>query len=74
MTFFHDLKKCLLQRYEKKPVIVEDEADLGIPESDLLRRGEKVRILHHQPREFTTEADSQNRILRFVFAAFFIQS
>ena len=42
-----------LQSYEKKP---EDEAGLGIPESDLLRRGEKVRILHHQPRDFTTEA------------------
>lgn len=35
---------------------MEDEAGLGIPESDLLRRGEKVRILHHQPRDFTTEA------------------
>ena len=44
------------QRYEKKPAIVEDETGLGIPESDLLRRGEKVRILHHQPRDFTTEA------------------
>ena len=43
-------------RYEKKPAVAEDEAGLGIPESDLLRRGEKVRILHHQARDFTTEA------------------
>ena len=36
--------------------LVEDEAGLGIPEPELLRRGEKVRILHHQPRDFTQEA------------------
>jgi len=42
-----------LKWYEKKPTVVEDEAGLGIP-SDV--RGEKVRILHHQPKDFTTEA------------------
>merc|ERR1719282_1221663 len=42
--------------YEKKPVVIEDEAGLGIPDSDTLRRGEKVRILHHQPKDFTVEA------------------
>merc|ERR1719189_2890330 len=45
-----------LKWYEKKPTIVEDEAGLGIPDSEALRRGEKVRILHHQPRDFTVEA------------------
>jgi len=45
-----------LKWYEKKPTIVEDEAGLGIPETEALRRGEKVRILHHQPRDFTVEA------------------
>merc|ERR550517_279647 len=45
-----------LKWYEKKPTIVEDEAGLGIPDTETLRRGEKVRILHHQPRDFTVEA------------------
>lgn len=45
-----------LKWYEKKPTIVEDEAGLGIPDTEALRRGEKVRILHHQPRDFTVEA------------------
>merc|ERR1719189_1687300 len=45
-----------LKWWEKKPTIVEDEAGLGIPETEALRRGEKVRILHHQPRDFTVEA------------------
>lgn len=54
-----------LKWYEKKPAIVEDEAGLGIPESDLLRRGEKVRILHHQPRDFTTEARFSEKDFEF---------
>ena len=29
---------------------------MGVPDSELLRRGDKVRILHHQPKDFTTEA------------------
>ena len=45
-----------LKWYEKKPTIIEDEAGLGIPDTEALRRGEKVRILHHQPRDFTVEA------------------
>ena len=43
-------------RYEKKPAVVDDEAGLGIPDTESLRRGEKVRILHHQPKDFTVEA------------------
>eukprot|EP00092_Neocalanus_flemingeri_P012405 GFUD01013373.1.p1 GENE.GFUD01013373.1~~GFUD01013373.1.p1 ORF type:complete len:1237 (+),score=326.19 GFUD01013373.1:521-3712(+) len=54
-----------LKWYEKKPAIIEDEAGLGIPESDLLRRGEKVRILHHQPRDFTTEARFSEKDFEF---------
>merc|ERR1719282_430550 len=42
--------------YEKKKVIEEDEAGLGIVDSDLIRRGDKVRILHQQPKDFTREA------------------
>ena len=45
-----------LKWYERKPAVVEDEAGLGIPDTDSIRRGEKVRILHHQPKDFTTEA------------------
>ena len=45
-----------LKWFEPQPGVVEDEAGLGIPEPELLRRGEKVRILHHQPRDFTQEA------------------
>ena len=36
--------------------MVEDEAGLGVPDAELLRRGDKVRILQHQPKDFTTEA------------------
>ena len=43
-------------RYDKRPEVVEDECGLGVPDSELLRRGDKVRILHHQPKDFTTEA------------------
>ena len=45
-----------LKWYERKPTVMEDEAGLGIPETEALRRGEKVRILHHQPKDFTVEA------------------
>lgn len=44
-----------LKWYEKRPAVVEDEAGLGVPDSEVLMRGEKVRILQHQPRDFTTE-------------------
>lgn len=44
-----------LKWYEKRPVVVEDEAGLGVPDAEVLMRGEKVRILQHQPRDFTTE-------------------
>ena len=44
------------RRYDKRPEVVEDECGLGVPDSELLRRGDKVRILHHQPKDFTTEA------------------
>merc|ERR1719189_2985473 len=54
-----------LKWYEKKPAIVEDEAGLGIPESDMLRRGEKVRILHHQPKDFTQEARFSEKDFEF---------
>jgi len=45
-----------LKWYERKPAVIEDEAGLGIPDTEALRRGEKVRILHHQPKDFTVEA------------------
>ena len=45
-----------LKWYERKPAVMEDEAGLGIPDTEALRRGEKVRILHHQPKDFTVEA------------------
>lgn len=45
-----------LRWYDKRPEVIEDEAGLGVPDADLLRRGDKVRILHHQPKDFTTEA------------------
>merc|ERR550532_3108274 len=45
-----------LKWYERKPTVMEDEAGLGIPDTETLRRGEKVRILHHQPKDFTVEA------------------
>ena len=44
------------RRYDKRPEVVEDECGLGVPDSELLRRGDKVRILHHQPKDFTTES------------------
>ena len=36
--------------------MVEDECGLGVVDPELVRRGDKVRILHHQPKDFTTEA------------------
>ena len=36
--------------------MVEDECGLGVVDPELWRRGDKVRILHHQPKDFTTEA------------------
>jgi len=45
-----------LKWYERKPTVMEDEAGLGIPDTETLRRGEKVRILHHQPKDYTVEA------------------
>lgn len=42
--------------YEKRPAVVEDETSLGCVDGEVLRRGDKVRILHHQPKDFTTEA------------------
>ena len=41
--------------YERRPAVTEDEAGLGVPDPDIVRKGEKVRILHHQPKDFTTE-------------------
>ena len=43
-------------RYDKRPEVVEDECGLGVVDPELVRRGDKVRILHHQPKDFTTEA------------------
>ena len=37
-------------------MVVEDESGMGIPDTELLRRGDKVRILHHQSKDFTTES------------------
>ena len=38
------------------PANVDGEEGLGSVNSEVLRRGDKVRILHHQPKDFTTEA------------------
>lgn len=43
-------------RYEKRLAVEEDETGLGSVDGEVLRRGDKVRILHHQPKDFTTEA------------------
>lgn len=45
-----------LRWYDRRPEVVEDETGLGVPDAELLRRGDKVRILHHQPKDFTQEA------------------
>jgi len=42
--------------YEKRPAVEEEETCLGMVDSDVLRRGDKVRILHHQPKDYTQEA------------------
>ena len=44
-----------LKWYERRPHVTEDEAGLGVPDPDIVRKGEKVRILHHQPKDFTVE-------------------
>ena len=46
----------IICRYDKRPEVVEDECGLGVVDPELVRRGDKVRILHHQPKDFTTEA------------------
>ena len=45
-----------LRWYDRKPEVLEEETPLGQPDSELLRRGEKVRVLHCQAKDFTTEA------------------
>jgi len=42
--------------YDPQRGVEEDEASLGSVNSEVLRKGDKVRILHHQPKDFTTEA------------------
>merc|ERR1719234_1147049 len=54
-----------LRWYDKRPEVVEDECGLGVPDSELLRRGDKVRILHHQPKDFTTEARFSEKDFEF---------
>merc|ERR1719206_1317008 len=51
-----------LRWYDKRPEVVEDECGLGVVDPELVRRGDKVRILHHQPKDFTTEAGGGGRV------------
>jgi len=52
--------------YERGPVMIEeDEFFLGGVESEVLRKGDKVRILHHQPKDFTQEARFSEKEFQF---------
>jgi len=52
--------------YERAPVMVEeDELFLGGVESEVLRKGDKVRILHHQPKDYTQEARFSDKEFQF---------
>lgn len=51
--------------YEKRPEIVEEELFLGGVESEVLRKGDKVRILHHQPKDYTQEARFSDKEFQF---------
>ena len=42
-------------RYERRPAVIEDEIDLGTVDKEEVWKGEKVRILHHQPKDFTQQ-------------------
>ena len=35
--------------------MIEDEIDLGTVDKEEVWKGEKVRILHHQPKDFTQQ-------------------
>ena len=59
-------------RYDKRPEVVEDECGLGVPDSELLRRGDKVRILHHQPKDFTTESRFSEKDFEVNFKLFVV--
>ena len=52
--------------------MVEDETGLGVPDAELLRRGDKVRILHHQPKDFTQEARFTEKEFEVAIPAYFI--
>jgi len=54
-----------LRWYDKRPEVVEDECGLGVVDPELVRRGDKVRILHHQPKDFTTEARFSEKDFEF---------
>jgi len=41
--------------YERRPAVIEDEIDLGTVDKEEVWKGEKVRILHHQPKDFTQQ-------------------
>lgn len=47
------------------PGNVDGEEGLGSVNSEVLRRGDKVRILHHQPKDFTTEARFTEKDFQF---------
>ena len=55
-NFYRFFNQIFLRRYEARVRVEEDETYLGSVDSDLLRRGDKVRVLHHQPKDFTQEA------------------
>merc|ERR1719433_1261998 len=54
-----------LRWYDKQPEVVEDECGLGVVDPEMVRRGDKVRILHHQPKDFTTEARFSEKDFEF---------
>jgi len=51
--------------YERRSESEDEEHELGCVDGDVLRRGDKVRILHHQPKDFTQECRFREKDFQF---------